>query len=378
MTIDQQLPWNSLLDMAYVGSSSSQMTNMGESSNGSSFNAIADQNKTPVGGLFAPDPATGLVATNPENVSTTCAGTTCNQFADYHPLGFAYGTNSVYMHRSDFFSNYNALQASWTKRAGRFVFDFNFTWQKQLGTAALQVNPFNVRANYGVLNVNRPYLFNSNYIYQFGELIHGSNSFVRAAANGWTVAGITSWQAGGSLEQEVQGGFVQQINLSYDNLPANAGAQGITNSIGHNTYYGTDAPLNIMAVLTCNPTSGLASNQRVKVGCFAAPAIGQYGGQKYPYMANAAYLENDLAFYKTFLIKGTQNVQFRFGMGNWMNHPLPQFSSNNQLKLNYLVDYQTKAITTNTATNSPTFGFLDQKSGAPTQRIITLNLKYNF
>ena len=69
LTMDQQLPWNSLLDIAYVGSSSSQMTNMGESSNGSSFNAIADQNKTPVGGLFAPDPATGLVATNPENVS---------------------------------------------------------------------------------------------------------------------------------------------------------------------------------------------------------------------------------------------------------------------------------------------------------------------
>ncbi len=378
LTVDQQLPWNSLLDIAYVGSSSSQMTNMGESSNGSSFNAIADQNKTPVGGLFAPDPATGLVATNPENVSTTCAGTVCNQFADYHPLGFAYGTNSVYMHQSNFFSNYNALQAQWSKRAGRFIFDFNFTWQKQLGTAALQVNPFVVRANYGVLNVNRPYLFNSNYMYQFGELIHGSNALVRAAVNGWTVSGITSWQAGGSLEQEVQGGFVQQLSLSYDNLPANAGAQGITSSIGPNTYYGTDAPLNIMAVLTCNPTSGLASKQRVKLGCFAAPAIGQYGGQKYPYMANAAYLENDLAFYKTFPIKGTQNVQFRFGMGNWMNHPLPQFSSNNQLKLNYLVDYQTKAITPNTATNSPTFGFLDQKSGAPSQRIISLDLKYIF
>ena len=315
LTVDQQLPWNSLLDIAYVGSSSSQMTNMGESSNGSSFNAIADQNKTPVGGLFAPDPATGLVATNPENVSTTCAGTVCNQFADYHPLGFAYGTNSVYMHQSNFFSNYNALQAQWSKRAGRFIFDFNFTWQKQLGTAALQVNPFVVRANYGVLNVNRPYLFNSNYMYQFGELIHGSNALVRAAVNGWTVSGITSWQAGGSLEQEVQGGFVQQLSLSYDNLPANAGAQGITSSIGPNTYYGTDAPLNIMAVLTCNPTSGLASKQRVKLGCFAAPAIGQYGGQKYPYMANAAYLENDLAFYKTFPIKGTQNVQFRFWDG---------------------------------------------------------------
>ena len=37
LTVDQQLPWNSLLDVAYVGSSSSQMDNDGESSNGSAF-----------------------------------------------------------------------------------------------------------------------------------------------------------------------------------------------------------------------------------------------------------------------------------------------------------------------------------------------------
>ncbi len=379
LTVDQQLPWNSLLDVAYVGSSSSQMDNDGESSNGSAFNAIADQNKAPVGSLFSPDPATQLVATNPENVSTTCAGTTCNQFADYHPFGFAYGTNQVIMHKSTFFSNYNALQTSWTKRAGRFVFDFNFTWQKQLGTAAMQVNPFVTRANYGVLNVDRPFLFNSNYIYQFGELIHGNNIFLRGVANGWTVSGITSWQAGGSLVQENQGNFVQQLNLTYINLPANANALGITSGIGHNTYYGTDAPLNIMPVLTCNPkSSGSIKRSILNQDCFAAPPIGQYGGQKIPYLANAAYIENDLAFYKTFEIKGSQNVQFRFSMFNWVNHPLPQFSSNNQLNLRYNVDYATKAITLNKAADSATWGVLDSKAGAPSQRIIELNVKYNF
>ena len=378
LTVDQQLPWNSLLDVAYVGSSSSQMDNDGESSNGSAFTAIADQNKAPIGSLFAPDPATGLIATNPENVSTTCAGANCNQFADYHPFGFAYGTNQVIMHQSTFFSNYNALQTSWTKRSGRFVFDFNFTWQKQLGTAALQVNPFVTRANYGVLNVDRPFLFNSNYIYQFGEVIHGNNAVLRGAANGWTISGITSWQAGGSLVQENQGNFVQQLNLTYVNLPANATAQGITSGIGHNTYYGTDAPLNIMPVLSCDPKSGLKSNQLLNENCFAAPPIGQYGGQKIPYFANAAYIENDLAVYKTFEIKGTQNVQFRASAFNWLNHPLRQFSSNNQLNLRYNVDYATKAITLNTAANSQSWGVLDTKAGAPSQRIIELNVKYNF
>ncbi|MHB1793915.1 MAG: outer membrane beta-barrel protein, partial [Acidobacteriaceae bacterium] len=377
LTIDQTLPWNSLLDVAYVGSSSSQMDNDGQSSNGSNYSSLADQNKTPVGAIFLPDPKTLLVATNPENVSTTCAGVgNCNQYADYHPFGFAYGTNQVIMHQSTFYSNYNAVQASWTKRSGRFVFDFNFTWQKQLGTAAFQIDPFVTRANYGVLNVDRPYLFNSNYIYQFGELIHGNNMFLRGAANGWTISGISSWQAGGSLQQEAGANF--GLSESYVNLPANASALGITNGIGSNTYYGTDAPLAIMPVLTCNPQSGLKSSQLLNQACFGAPAIGQYGGQNFPYFGNAAYIENDLALYKTFMIKGSQNVQFRVSAFNWLNHPLPEFSSGNQLTLRYNVDYASKAITQNTAADSPTWGTLDTKAGAPTQRIIELNMKYNF
>ena len=121
-------------------------TNDGESSNGSAFPALADQNKTPVGALFLPDPQTGIVATNPENVQQTAGTTIANTLPTIIRLGLPTGPTQVIMHQSTFFSNYNALQTSWTKRAGKFVFDFNFTWQKQLGTAAFQVNPFVTRA----------------------------------------------------------------------------------------------------------------------------------------------------------------------------------------------------------------------------------------
>jgi hypothetical protein len=320
-----------------------------------------------------------VIADNPENVSEQTNGTsTGNSLADYHPFGFAYGTSQVIMHQSTFFSNYNALQASWTKRAGRFAFDFNFTWQKQLGTAAFQVNPFNERADYGVLNVDRPFLFNSNYIYQFGDLVHGLNPVVRGATNGWTISGISSWQEGGSLQQEngSPGNFA--LGETYTNLPSTASADGISSGIGSLTYYGTDAPLNILPVLTCNPRSGLGPNQLLKQTCFGAPPIGQYGGQNFPYMPNAAYLENDLAVYKTFRIHEAQNVQFRVSAFNWLNHPLPQFSGGNQLQLRYNVDYPSKDITLNTAADSPTWGTLDSKFGAPGQRIIELNVKYSF
>ena len=87
LTIDQQLPWNSLLDVAYVGSSSSQMDNDGESSNGSAFPALADQNKTPIGALFCTDPADrNNLATNPENVSATPTAPNCQQICRLSPV----------------------------------------------------------------------------------------------------------------------------------------------------------------------------------------------------------------------------------------------------------------------------------------------------
>ena len=94
----------------------------------------------------------------------------------------------------------------------------------------------------------------------------------------------------------------------------------------------------------------------------------------------AAFIENDLALYKTFPIRGSQNVQFRISAFNWLNHPLPQFSSGNQLTLRYNVDYGTKAIALNTGSGGtvPNFGYLDTKDGTPNQRIVELNVKYNF
>ena len=178
------------------------------------------------------------------------------------------------MHQSTFFSNYNALQTSWTKRAGRFVFDFNFTWQKQLGTAAFQVNPFVTRRNYGVLNVDRPFLFNSNYIYQFGEVIHGgikTSSCVALQTDGPFPASPRGRQVAVSQqENRFSGNFGLGLNLRYWPLPANASTDGITTNIGsaNLTMGKMDAALNILPVLVCNPKSGLKSNQLLIQTCF--------------------------------------------------------------------------------------------------------------
>ena len=381
LTIDQRLKWHSLLDIAYVGSSTSQLSDNSEGIEGSNYSALADQNKTPVGSFFKPDPVTGVLSTNPENLGTNPNGTTGsptgNKAADFHPYGFAYGTASAYMNQSTAYTNYNGLQVEWIKTAGRLTYNLNATWSKALGTS-LQENPFDIHLNYGPTSIDRPFVFNSSYTYQTGT-IGNFNRVVNGLLGGWTISGISTWQAGGYIPAALGNGVPNfNLGLTYTGLPATAKAQGITSGIGAATYFGTDASLPIMPVLTCNPTSNLAHYQRVNGNCFDAPPVGQQGGQKYPYISNGAYFNNDLALYRAFHIPGRegQQVQIRVSAFDWLNHALPNYSSLTPLTLSYNVDYNSKAIAKNY--NTTTFGVMDTKTGAPYQRIIELNVKYFF
>jgi Carboxypeptidase regulatory-like domain len=376
-TIDQRLKWNSLLDIAYVGSSTSQLSDNSEGIEGNNYSALADQNKTPIGSFFKPDPVTGVLSTNPENLGTNPAtgSPTGNKAADYHPYGYAYGTASAYMNQSTAYTNYNALQVEWIKTAGRLTYNLNATWSKALGTS-LQENPFDVHQNYGPTSIDRPFVFNSSYTYQTGS-IGNFNRVVNGLLGGWTISGISTWQAGFYIPAALGNGVPNyNLGLTYTGLPATAQAQGITSTIGAATYFGTDASLPIMPVLSCNPTSNLAHYQRVNGNCFEAPPVGQQGGQKYPYMSAGAYFNNDLAIYRAFHIREGQQIQLRVSAFDWLNHPLPGFSSLTPLTLNYNVDYNSKAISRNYSTT--TFGVMDTKTGAPYQRIIELNVKYFF
>jgi len=379
LTVDQRLKWNSVLDIAYVGSQTSQLSDNSEGIEGSNFAALADQNKTPLGAFFKPDPVTGVLSTNPENLGTNPNGTggtaTGNKAADYHPFGFAYGTASAYMNQSTSYSNYNGLQVAWIKTTGRINFNINGTWSKTLGSS-LQANPYNINLNYGPTSYDRPFVFNASYTYQTGT-VNQFNRGVNGLLSGWTISGISTWQAGGYIPSALGNGVPNfGLGLTYTDLPANAKAQGITSGIGAATYFGTDAPVPIMPVLTCNPTLGLGHYQRVNGNCFNAPPVGQQGGQNYPYISAAAYFNNDLAIYRSFRIHESQSIQFRASAFDWLNHPLPGFSSLTPLTLAYNVDYSSKAITKNYNTN--TFGVMDSKTGAPYQRIIELNVKYFF
>jgi hypothetical protein len=244
---------------------------------------------------------------------------------------------------------------SWVKRSDRLTFNVNYTYSKNLGTSLLE-DPFVLRNNYGVTSVDRTQVFNSSYAYNFNRAYHGDSRVLGGVANGWTISGITTLQSGGNLQAQDNPNF--GLNIT---------------GLSQNTYFGTSAPKLIQPLVTCNPTAHLAKNQKLNESCFAAPTVGNNGPSSYPYYKGAAFFDTDLAVYKTFRVREGQGLQFRLSAFNWVNHPLGAFSGGNQLQLNYNSD-----LTPNTASNSPTQGFLDTKAGGHAARILELALKYNF
>jgi len=397
-TIDQKFKWHTQFDLAYVGSRTNELSDASEGIEGSVFNAVADANKTKLGALFLPDPVTGVLSTNPEKLERNLDGSaTGNVVGDYHPYGYAYGNHTVEMIKGSASTNYNGLQAVWVKTSGKLTFNLNGTWSKTLGTS-LQENPYDINKNYGPTPNDRTLVFNTSYTYAVGKL-HTGSQILNQAAGGWSISGISTWQAGGYIPA-LLGNGVPNFGLSekYQNVPANLAntdktlfggiVPGVTGSIGSATYFGTDASVPIMPVLTCDPRKGVSGLQRLNLACFSAPAVGTQGGQAFPYMRMGAYFDNDLAIFKSFNVYKQQKVQVRMSAFDWLNHPLPQYSSANQLNLWYNVDYNTKAITLNqcTAVNGcsgqtqPTsnFAVMDTKTAAGYQRIITLNVRYSF
>ncbi len=369
MTISQQLPWQTLLEVAYVGNDSENLPVGGEALSGGGFPEYTNVNKIPVGAFFKPDPITGVTAANPENV--TSSG---NKTADYRPYGLEYGDNTVDVLSTVGYSNYNGLQISWVKRGTVANFDANYTWSKTLSTTVNE-NPFNIRDNYGVSPYSRAHVVNLSGSYTFLNVYHGDMKLVRGAANGWTISNITTWQAGGNIQAQNNANFGMTLQYT-GNRPA-----GVGTGLSQATYYGTNEPITIQPLVTCNPGSGTGSNQRIKYSCFTPPPIGTYGPRNYSY-TTASYFDSDMALYKSFHVVGDQAVQFRLSAFNFINHPLPQYSGGSQLTLHYNTVYGSNAFTPS-ASQYPKgdpnqFGVLDTKAGNPNQRVLELAIKYLF
>jgi hypothetical protein len=367
VNLDQQTPFQGLLEIGYVGNHSRDQSNT-TGGVGSSFNLVK------YGALLsAPDPATA----NANN---------------YRPLQ---GYGNLIQATNNLYANYNALQVSWARHAGRYTIQANYTWQKSMGIINPATDPYSLSANYGAQASDRRNLFNAAYSVDLGTLIH-SNHLVDGAVNGWQISGITQLESGSNL---TYGGNIsnQGPNVNYNMsitcvasaaeqaagisclqsgaiIPGSVSAanpKGI--AINNQSILGTsDQTLNPLYTCGNAKPANPGSHVYVNSNCFAAPTVpGQGGPNLLPVAYGPAFFDSDLSIFKNFAIRESMKLQLRAQAYNFLNHPLYSFPSGNNLTLQFQQDPVSQVIT-QANTN---FGVANTKQG---QRVIEFGAKFYF
>jgi len=376
--LEQAMPFNTLLDIAYVGNQSINQVNPWQN-----VNAI------PLKAFYGADPLTGAsFATNRKSLESdsNATGGTRN---DYRPYA-NYNTLDVLRHRG--WDNYNALQFTWSRSRGALNFNVNYTWSKMLGIDNSnnddERDPINIHNNYGVLPQDRSHVINGTLSYEIGNYFK-SNKILDYAIDGWMISNISQWQSGGNMQAMYGGsrnfglGGGLDGNTGYNGGPTSKAPTGFdsaaynvnsTEMLGSSDY-------RLMPTLTCNPTKGLSKHQFFNPSCFGLPAgNGVNGSYQWPYIHSPAYWQSDLALQKTFKITEKQNIQFRMSAFNFLNHPLWSFDNNNEgnINLNFTGAYSSSTGRANYTLSNPSttpLGVVNTKYG---QRTLELSLKYNF
>jgi hypothetical protein len=400
LTVAQRTPWNSVLEVAYVGSKSDYLSN---------YNNNFDQiNDLPLGGMFnattcadptklkVPDGTSQNQTASAQNGSVLCgwlpncnptltdgSGSSCDHPDSNHGNGYAsgqitnarplsYGTLKIIDHKM--YSNYNSLQVSWNKQAGHFTFMTNYTYSKALGirgeNGAATGDPTNLRNNYGTLPNNRTNIFNIAYVYELPKLNAG-NRFVKGAANGWQISGIAQYQTGADLQAAVSSnfnytGFIP-AGTTFDGktlaVPVQAGNQ---NTLGN-------ADITLMPKVTCNPRAGLKANQYINGNCFSPTVTpGEQGTYIFPTLTGPGFFNTDISVFKNFTwgASETKKIQFRFSGYNFLNHPVRTFVQNDP-GLNLTFNSSRNLL----QNGNTTFGYANNKTG---HRILQAVVKFTF
>ena len=279
LTISQRLPWQSSMQISYIGNSSHNQQVSG-------FN----QNYVP----FGAETAAVQAGLSPND----------NAYRRYGNFGaINYITNFLT-------ANYNALQITAQRQVGRINFTAAYTFSKALGTGVgdntggTSVAPTDPRhLSYGPLIYDRTHQVQLSYIFQLPGLNSGANRFARGVVNGWNISGITILQSGGPLTPNNGLGM------------AGVNQRLVTGSPDYNAYP--------QLVPGCNPTSNLGSHQLFNAACFTAPTAGQNGPAELPYYIRGPWFWNsDLSLHKSFNITERQRLEFRIESFNFLNHPL--------------------------------------------------------
>ena len=405
---------DSLIEVAYVGNTSKNLSTYNNQASG--YNGASDLNLIPAG-FFFNNPAgqinnltNGPSAVPPSPDSIASLTTAQTDFFRSYPF-----YQHIYALKHDYYSNYNSAQVSWNSANGPVQFGANYTFSKNLATAASYNNtlpdPLNLRNEYNPTPFDRTHVFNIHYLIDVGARYHGDHRLLSQSLNGWQISGISSFQSGpplASLEGENFGfgyGQVQPIQVFTSQqesktaestcsttygIPADKnGDHFCVTNLNPNVWLGSPDYL-LQPTLNCNPASGLKASQYINPTCFGIPLPGGpsagatalslnpsgQGVYRLPYIHGPGYNRQDLTVLKNFAVKEKQNLQLRLAAFNFLNHPLTSFNNNDTSNLQLAFQGATvgKPLTVNNLTHQ-NFGIANIKYGS---RLLEVSAKFTF
>ncbi len=385
LTLSQQLPFKSTLEVSYMGNQTTDMINPLSGSLNS---------QVPIGTYMKPDPnpaskyynqTLALYSSTTGDANATVSSNT----QDYVPyLDYSSGSGlGLITHLNGAWANYNSLQASVFKRQGSLTYSVNYTWSKTMGIQGNN-DPINMQNDYGVLAQDRSHVFNATYTYDVGQRFKG-NKLLGAALNGWMLSGLSGLQSGPNFQQS--SGIGSNMSFggtdSLTNPVVVVGANNVTvtrNAINSSNFLG--APnYTLYPKITCNPGSGLAKGQYINPKCFSVPnlptidaatgiltAVGSNGPSQMPYFHGPIWFNTDLSASRTVKIRESQSAQLKVNANNFVNHGLTSFDQNNNQ--NETLSSFTNGVLPTSGTGW-TYGVPHEHFG---RRVIELTLRYNF
>jgi len=381
LSVAQQFPHGSVLQVSYVGNNSNSLLN-----NGTTQAVVLNNiNAIPVGTLFTAAAATKINAESPGFCNAT--GCTPKQAQRLDVLNNYPGDPNVQVTRPypeygnivipahNTYANYNALQVIFLKQTGHLTYNLNYTFSKALGilgSAAdfnftAPIDPFNIQNNYGPENFDRSQVLNASYSYQLGRLVQ--NRLIGELTNNWLVSGITTVESGGNLQTGVS--FSPSFYLQGT---VNTGANALT--VSNLAVLGTP-DVNLQPTVTCNPGAHLSKDQYINAACLGVPATGTNGRAILPYLHGPAFFNSDLTLEKGFSLGGEHRLRFRYAAFNFLNHPLHSFGTGyaSQGTLNLSDTSSTGSYASAAYRPSSGFGFAPLTVG---RRLSEVSLKFDF
>jgi len=296
LTIERQLGSNTLISIGYIGSLSRHLL---------AVHSVSPGNPALCLSLSQPQdvmPGTPTCGPFGENtVYTRANGAVVNGTRSPYPNTI--GTDAVYQNMGN--SNYNSLQATVKRTAGRFTFLASYTYGKSMDWASSiqeQVNPFDFRKEYAIsaFDLKRNFVFSYNYELPIDKLFRASNRLTQ----GWAISGVTRYATGLPVTFQSFG----------DNALVQVQNNGVNSvSIDLPNYNPSLGPLNINHDPRSNP---LAFNTAL----FSPNPLGTFGTSSRRLFYGPGIDNYDVALRKLTRVTESKSLEFRFETFNTFNH----------------------------------------------------------